>query len=325
MKSRLGFLNNGCIVFEWFKPQRLSEAGAPRPGLDWLIPELGLEMRWIPAGSFVRGSSIDEQSRFLPRKGAAEFSFSQPGGVSGPGEEMWSALAGVPMNLDNSDESPAINVAISTGFWIGVNPVTQEEFRSVAGYNPSELHNTSQFRLEGKRHPLVQVTWTEAVAFCKKLIRKERRRGRVPEGFEFRLPTEAEWEYSCRAGTQTAFSFGNDLSSLEANFYDQEAVEQREYSTIPVGSFPPNQFGLRDMHGNVFEWCLDWYARYSEGDVVDPIGPKTGRFKVIRGGSALHKKRDCRSAARRKLSPWGHSTGFLGFRLALGRKLAVRG
>ena len=148
-------------------------------------------------------------------------------------------------------------------------------------------------------HPIEGVSWDEANEFLDVLVE----RVMLP----LRLPTEAEWEYACRAGTVTPFAYGFRLSSDQANFnaatYDDRLsappLERREGST-PVGSFPPNAWGLYDMHGNVMEWCADWYGSYEVQDVEDPAGPPEGQARVLRGGGWWSPVHACRSARRRR-------------------------
>ena len=155
---------------------------------------------------------------------------------------------------------------------------------------------TNPSRFEGERNlPVECVSWDDCQIFCKRLQEKDKK--------AYRLPTEAEWEYGCRAGTTTQFFFGKTISSHEAN-YCAEAVFgngkkglYREKPT-PVGSFPANAFGLHDMHGNLFEWCQDWLGEYPQNHVVDPQGPSVGDHRVLRGGSWHGHPFYCRSACR---------------------------
>jgi len=136
------------------------------------------------------------------------------------------------------------------------------------------------------------VKWDDAVEFCEKLSEKE--------GVEYRLPTEAEWEYACRAGTTTMYSFGDDVSQLgEYAWYGKNAIDV----AYIVGHKNPNPWGLYDMHGNVIEWCQDWLGKYPSGDVTDPVGPASGSYRVFRGGSSADNAWDCRSAYRFRPTP----------------------
>jgi formylglycine-generating enzyme required for sulfatase activity len=151
--------------------------------------------------------------------------------------------------------SPAHSVVLTKGFYLGKYEVTQEEYEKVIGGNPSEF--------KGDKLPVEMVSWKDAVAFCKTLNRKERKRG-----WEFTLPTEAQWEYACRAGTTTAYSCGDYITSQLANFKDSGLNK-----TVEVGSYSANPWGFYDMHGNVREWCQDWLGPYAFKNVNDPSGP----------------------------------------------------
>ena len=158
--------------------------------------------------------------------------------------------------------------------------------------------------------PVEQVSWNNAVEFCRKLsaLPEERTEGRV-----YRLPTEAEWEYACRAGSTTVFSFGDDESRFEEyGWFRGNSGGQ----TRPVGKREPNAWGLCDMHGNVADWCSDWYSEYLQSEETDPQGPSGGSARVIRGGGWNRTARSCRSAIRYWSDP-SHRDSGLGFRLAL--------
>ena len=205
----------------------------------------------------------------------------------------------------NSREGPQTKVTISRGFLMSKYEVTQAQYKAVMGVNPSEH--------KGDNKPVEKVSWHDAVAYCAKLTGKEKAAGRVPGGYEYRLPTEAEWEYACRAGTTTAFSFGDDVSKLgEYAWYGGNSSS----TTHPVGEKKPNGWGLYDMHGNVWEWCQDWYANYPGGSVTDPQGPATGSFRVNRGGSWIDSAGYCRAALRDGNGP-GYRVSHLGFRPVL--------
>jgi formylglycine-generating enzyme required for sulfatase activity len=212
----------------------------------------------------------------------------------------------------SSDEGPLTVVTISRGFFLGNREVTQREYMGVMGGNPSYFTGDLD-------RPVEQVSWNDALSYCEKLTQQERTAGRLPEGYEYRLPTEAQWEYACRAGTTTATAYGNSLSSAQANFigeypYNGGAAGPRLGQTAKVGSYTPNAWGLYDMHGNVWEWCADWYSgSYSGGSVTDPGGPSSGSRRVVRGGGWLNFfGRDCRSANRGGNDPsfWSFEGGF---------------
>jgi formylglycine-generating enzyme required for sulfatase activity len=211
-------------------------------------------------------------------------------------------------------------VTISKGFYMGKCPVTQAEYLTVAGTNPS--HFTGNTLL-----PVESVSWANASNYCALRTAQERAAGLIPTNWVYRLPTESEWEYACRAGTVTAFYLGSALHSQQANFVgtnEYDSVAGSIYNptgvnlqtTTVVGSYAPNGWGLYDMAGNVAEWCQDWSGSYPTGFVIDPQGPSTGVGKVIRGGSWLNSGVDCRSAARSGIKN-GNSSNFVGLRVVL--------
>jgi formylglycine-generating enzyme required for sulfatase activity len=222
-------------------------------------------------------------------------------------ELVWIPPGEFLMGTDNkdSDEWPRHLVHISPGFWMGRYEVTQAQWQQVMGKNPSAF--------QGSNHPVERVSWEDSRDFLKKLNRLAA--AQWSDGLQARLPTEAEWVYACRAGTQTAFWFGDDASELSkyGNYADaSETVElswrdlqhdDRFSGTAPVGSFPPNPWGLHDMHGNVWEWCADWYGPYPTNAVTNPAGPKDGKRRVIRGGGWGVTAEDCRSANRYRFKP----------------------
>jgi formylglycine-generating enzyme required for sulfatase activity len=196
-------------------------------------------------------------------------------------------------------------VTLTRGYWLGIHQVTQAQWQAVMGSSPS------QFR--GDTFPVERVSWEDCQEFIKRLGQKT--------GKRFRLPTEAEWEYACRAGTTTPFHFGETISTDQANYdgnytYSKGKKGLYRQKTTPVGSFPANPWGLYDMHGNVWEWCQDWYGLYQKEDIKDPQGINNGAARVLRGGSWYDVPRGCRSACRNRGVP-GRRYGSFGCRVLL--------
>ena len=185
-------------------------------------------------------------------------------------------------------------VTLTKPFYMGKYEVTQEQWESVVGNNPSS-------KTKGAKLPVTDVSWNDSQDFIKKLNAKT--------NGGYRLPTESEWEYACRAGTKTAYSFGDVLTKSDAN-YNEPGGRIKE-----VGSYKPNAFGLYDMHGNVWEWCEDWYGDYPAGSAIDPMGPATGDRRVMRGGSFVNYVSHVRPSHRNSNSPTSRSF-VAGLRLA---------
>ncbi|TVQ01853.1 MAG: hypothetical protein EA381_04485, partial [Planctomycetaceae bacterium] len=203
------------------------------------------------------------------------------------------------------DDETQVDVRLSRGFWLGQTEVTQGFWQAVMGTRP--WSGESNVR-EGINYPATYVSWEDAVAFCDRLTSRERAAGRLPAGWSYRLPTEAEWEYACRAGTSTAYSFGNVEARLgEFAWYSANAGGH----THEVGTKAANPWGLYDCHGNVWEWVQDWFDRELAGG-LDPTGPTTGSNRVYRGGGWFNSARDVRSASRIYGDPSRRGNG-LGF------------
>jgi|GEM_PF-477428 len=205
-------------------------------------------------------------------------------------------------------EGPTTQVTLSKGFWMGAYEVTQAEYQAVTGMNPS-AH-------VGGNLPVDSVSWVQAVDYCARLTAAERAAGRCPTSHVYRLPTEAEWEYACRAGTTDRFSHGQDpgyaLLPQHAWFLSNSSS-----TSHAVGGRLPNPWGLYDMHGNVWEWCLDWHSTsYPGGSVTDPQGPATGSTRRIRGGDHTSTGAWCRSATRNDAFP-EFALSTVGFRVVL--------
>jgi len=186
-----------------------------------------------------------------------------------------------------SDEKPAHEVTITKPFYIGKFEVTQEQWKAVMGENPSHF--------AGDKNPVERVSWPDCQTFLRKLAEK------VP-GQTFRLPTEAEWEYACRAGSVSEYCYGDDDRVLgDYAWYGGNSAGE----THPVGQKKPNAWGLYDMHGNVWEWCSDWYGSYKAEEQKDPAGPADAQGRVLRGGSWNYGPVYCRSAGRGGVVPAG--------------------
>ena len=218
-------------------------------------------------------------------------------------------MMGSPSNEPGRDDDETQHrVTLTKGFYMGTTEVTQGQWKAVTGSNPS------RFKDCGDDCPVEKVSWNDVQAFIQKLNRRE--------GETYRLPTEAEWEYAARAGTTTPFTYGRCLSTNQANYNGDYPLEgcgkgEDRSRTIPVGSLnAPNAWGLHDMHGNVWEWCADWYGDYPSGSVIDPAGPLAGSDRVLRGGSWSSIAGYCRSAYRGYGTPSRRGNNG-GFRLAL--------
>ncbi|HBJ35636.1 MAG TPA: DNA recombination protein RecF [Planctomycetaceae bacterium] len=290
---------------------------------------IGIKLAPIPAGEFLMGSGE-----------AAEDVAQAFKGQEGPS----------PSNFE--DEHPQHRVRITRPFHMGVHEITVGQFRLFAeetryrtdaekgtefegafGFDSEtgELGQSKEYSWrnvgfeQSDEHPVVNVSWTDAVAFCNWLSLKE--------GKLYRLPTEAEWEYACRAGTATRYYHGDGPEGLAAVANVADASAKAKFSdwdwpiaaqdgyafAAPVGKFKPNAFGLYDMHGNVYEWCADWYGEdyYSQSPEDDPQGPAAGFDRVYRGGSWASSTVSCRSACRRMDEPAGRSF-VIGLRVVLG-------
>ena len=195
-------------------------------------------------------------------------------------------------------------VKLSRGFWMLETEVTQAMWESIVGNNPSQF--------KGVKLPVEEVTWND----CQEYIKKLNNLKVAPAGYRFSLPTEAQWEYACRAGTTTAYHFGNDLTKDQAN------IEQSVGHTTDVGKYPANTWGLHDMHGNVKEWCADWWGQYPsdvnpDTDVTDPVGPPTGEYRVYRGGTWGYDGSGFAKSAHRNCGTPSYRDYRIGLRLSL--------
>jgi formylglycine-generating enzyme required for sulfatase activity len=279
--------------------------------------------------------AIVQKARFSK---AAKMEFA----VIDPGKFWMGTESGKP-------DEPQNRVTLSRGFLIGRREVTQEEFAKVMAFQPSEFQEAGarKDRVVGIKStanfPVESVTWFDAIVFCNRLseldgyppyykVTEETREDKsirravvaVLGGNGYRLPTEAEWEYACRAGTLTPFWYNSGNNGTQANIrathetvYGSGPIWNAPNRPVPVGSYPGNSWGLFDTHGNVAEWCWDWYDKGSYGMAPrsDPTGPAQGTHRVVRGGSWMVQQESCRSASRYFLVP-GEKANHIGFRVA---------
>lgn len=290
LSNRLGWLDlhgnpldpNAIQALATWQQQRLAHIPCPVGDRPRRVNSLGMQFIEIPAGSFLMGSPDSEPGRY-------------------------------------PDEGPTHVVKLTQPYYLGVCAVTQGEFQRVMGRNPAEYNHDN---LGGPNHPVEHVSWKEAVTFCERLteLPDEKNQGR-----RYRLPTEAEWEHACRAGLPSSVpsQFGLSFTSTEANFdgnspYGAAPRSRNLGRTTAVGSYQPNAWGLYDMHGNVWNWCADWYASdyYQHSSAIDPTGPKGGTTRSLRGGSWAGPGRNCRCACRGSGDPEAHSPYF-GLRLVM--------
>ena len=290
------FTTQGLLpILRWVRNCGMPEGGRRAPALPSAAP--AEEPRLAQPGE-----SPNE------RKAGEMMSVTLPGGA-----EMrfrWCPPGTFTMGSPASEEGRRYHetqhqVTLTKGFWLGETPVTQAQWRSVMGNNPSNW--------KGDDLPVETVSWNDCQAFVQK--------ANARFGGAARLPTEAEWEYACRAGTTTPFSWGDALNGGGANCngnFPCGTTRKGAYleKTTPVGRYGANAWGLFDMHGNVWEWCGDGYGDYPDGPVTDPTGAASGASRVFRGGGWYSRARFCRAASRDKDSP-GFRCNYLGFRMAL--------
>ena len=259
------------------KPRPAEASGNPPiQGQAFIIPSCGVKLNWVAPGRFRMGSPAGEAGR-------------------------------------SNDEGPQTEVTISRGLWLGIFTVTQQEWKAVAEEVSGLNADPSFFR--GHRLPVEQVSWDDCQQWLQELNTVEEAGKRLPPSFQYRLPTEAEWEFACRAGTSTRFHFGGDDGQLDAfGWYSGNSGRK----THSVGEKKANGWGFYDLHGNVWEWCEDRYGGpLPGGSVTDPRGPGFGVNRVFRGGSWGIAAFRCRSAYRVWNKP-GYRDYTLGFRVALG-------
>ncbi len=276
MHKSIGFVVLGVMV--------AAPLSSKSPGFDTKPRErsirddnsLQLNLAWCPRGSFRMGSPRDETGR-------------------------------------QGDEDQ-VDVTLTRGFWLGQTEVTQGQWKSLMGTEPWLEHGDPHLYRSGSDYPVVYVSHEEALVFCRILTTQEHRAGRLCASWKYTLPTEAQWEYACRAGSQTRYSFGDDALLLaEYAWFDSNAANVDENYAHRVGHKTPNAWGLSDMPGNVYEWCRDTYRRKMPGG-CDPLTTQ-GPDRVYRAGSWSYSAEYCRSANRGWNAP-GNRFYYLGFRIA---------
>jgi formylglycine-generating enzyme required for sulfatase activity len=217
--------------------------------------------------------------------------------------------------VDRGAKEDQHTVVLSRGFYMCKYLVRQADYVALMGVNPSNFTTNNGFGQCNWNCPVEKVSWNDATNYCAKFTQQEAAAGRLAPGWQYRLPTESEWEYACRAGTTTRFSYGDDPGYANLTSYAWYA-DNSLILTHPVGQKMPNPWGLFDMQGNVDEWCLDWYGDYPTGTVTDPQGPATGQDRIVRGGHWFNTGNYCRSAQRAHYSPTTTSDK-IGFRIVL--------
>ncbi len=271
--------------------ESLSQTQGKTKAETWTEPTTGMKFVWIEEGCFQMGQ-LPLETRLLKRE-VGQYEYQKY----------------------YADELPRHKVCLN-GFWMGATEVTQKEWVKIMGFNPSHFNTDENF-------PVDTVSWEDAKNFIDKLNKENKTN-------EFRLPSEAEWEFAARANTEDVmYHTGNSITTQQANFNGSIAFGlnlREEYRKSPVAadSFPPNPFGLHNMHGNVWEWCNDWYGEdyYADSPAKNPLGPKTGEMRVLRGGSWFRYSGHIRSATRYKNKPTGQYAD-TGFRVVKSQEKAV--
>jgi len=270
---------------------------APKIGENWIIPGLALKMISIAPGTFNMGAPLTEEGR-----GAGEtlhkvtLSKSYWLGEYDVTVGQFAAFVNATHYLTQAERSDGIYVLAGTG--------------SLWEKRPGTSWRNPNLKLDDN-YPVVGVSWHDAQAYCGWLSERERIVGRLPLGYIYTLPTEAQWEYACRAGTRTTYADNLD----DICWYGDNSGG----TTHPVGQKKPNRWGLFDMQGNVLQWCLDWYGNYSLADITDPLGPTKGILRVDRGGSWFTSAMGCRAACRLGNYPATRASNH-GFRVALSQR-----
>jgi len=304
------------LVAPRYRPARDSASVEPRGHFTW---QVNLERYLGPEDG--KGWAVE-----LGGGNRLDFAYIHPGTFR---------MGSPPDEHGHQDDETAFNATLTQGFWLARFEVTQAQYQAVMGENPSEFKNA------GGNAPVESVDWEQANAFCQRLTARERAAFRLPPGYAYQLPTEAQFEYAARAGTTTATYAGvpevrgenNDPALGRIAWYtgnckvDYEGgFDRRDWwetelnffyaGTLPVGKKQPNDWGLYDMIGNVSEWCADWYDYYPQGSAADPYGAYETPVRVVRGGSWSSTPANCRAAAREYTLP-EYRENDIGFRVAL--------
>jgi formylglycine-generating enzyme required for sulfatase activity len=266
--------------------QKIADYFGPTKLGDTSTNSIGMKLTYIPAGSFMMGSPTREEGR--------------------------------------DDDETQLKVTLTQPFLMGVTEVTQGQWEAVMGTSIEDQRQAANregsLKGQGKDHPIYYVSWEEAVDFCAKLTERERRAGRLTKAQRYSLPTEAQWEYACRAGTSSEYASGSGLTALKSLGWASYAGKWGSAGgTKSVASFKANKWGLHDMHGNVSEWCADWYGDYPARATTDPTGvskPSGNAYRVMRGGGWSSRPAYCRSAGRNWNVPDNRSS-YGGFRVVL--------
>lgn len=302
-------------------------------------------MAVVPIGA-IYAQSVDSQS--INSINASSFEIPNSLGIKMVRIEKGQFTMGSPADEPGrSDDETQHNVTISKPFYMSEAEITQEQYIPVVipkykpffynaaayGFSLPEVdqggpfNTNSRLIVDSSKYPMDGVVWDKAVEFCTNITDQERKAGRLPAGYVYRLPTEAEWEYCCRAGTKGKFNVDGQLETFAVAL-------GKETSSAVKGERKSNAFGLYDMHGNAYEWCLDWYAPYQNGSLVDPVGPQKGDRRVARGGCYMTGKLDSRepnppmdqrclrSAYRGKFMP-DMPLPIIGFRIVLAPEIPM--
>ena len=214
--------------------------------------------------------------------------------------------------VGRSSDERLHEVILTKGFYLGKYEVTQAQYQAIMLGNEDGLNNRPSYFIDNPDRPVERVGYDDVQKFLARL--NEQQANNIPDGWEYALPTEAQWEYACRAGTNTVYSWGDHFSFDLANYSGDSFAH-----TTNVGQYPPNRWGFYDMHGNVNEWVSDYmYGYITTGPSTDPVGPESGTYRMFRGGDYDDSRLDMRAANRNVINPdYGDRLSTLGFRVAL--------